>query len=147
MSKLCELNQSCNLSVSRVLQFYLWNWKKENTKFKWLLSSGRLCLKILLVILQAVNFLPSISAAVGGFSPQRYIWRICIALHCTPRFALAVCYHRLYMIYADEIATQRYRLYCILIYAITSVYILENTCLLILSFVSSTENYGNHKFC
>jgi hypothetical protein len=51
------------------------------------------------------------------------------------------------MAYTDEISRRWYRLFCILIYAITSVYVLENVCLLILSFVSSTENYGNCYFC
>ncbi|KFM74340.1 Post-GPI attachment to proteins factor 2, partial [Stegodyphus mimosarum] len=39
------------------------------------------------------NYLPSISTAVGTFFPQKYIWRMCIALHCTPRILIAVMYY------------------------------------------------------
>lgn len=37
------------------------------------------------------NIIPSISA-VTGISPQRYLWRICIALHIGPRFIIASVY-------------------------------------------------------
>lgn len=32
------------------------------------------------------NWLPSLSAAVSTFAPERYIWRLFIGLHGTPRF-------------------------------------------------------------
>jgi hypothetical protein len=47
------------------------------------------------------------------------------------------------MALTDEIEHQWYRSCRALVYAITSVYVLENACLLGLSFVSSSENYGN----
>ncbi|KAK2160887.1 hypothetical protein LSH36_125g00000 [Paralvinella palmiformis] len=39
------------------------------------------------------NFLPSISSAIGGFTPQRYIWRIFFAVHLTPRFIFALMHY------------------------------------------------------
>lgn len=41
------------------------------------------------------NVIPSISA-ITGVSPQRYLWRICIALHIGPRFAIAAVYRNYY---------------------------------------------------
>lgn len=32
------------------------------------------------------NYLPSLSAAMGGFSLSQTVWRIAIALHAAPRF-------------------------------------------------------------
>ncbi|EFN61661.1 Post-GPI attachment to proteins factor 2-like [Camponotus floridanus] len=41
------------------------------------------------------NILPSISA-ITGVSPQRYLWRISIALHIGPRLIIASVYHSYY---------------------------------------------------
>ena len=41
------------------------------------------------------NVLPSISA-ITGISPQRYLWRISIALHIGPRLIIASVYHSYY---------------------------------------------------
>ncbi|XP_024947477.1 post-GPI attachment to proteins factor 2-like, partial [Cephus cinctus] len=41
------------------------------------------------------NVLPSISA-ITGVSPQRYLWRISIALHIGPRLVIASVYHSYY---------------------------------------------------
>ena len=32
------------------------------------------------------NFAPSISAAIGNYLPQKYVWQTCVALHISPRF-------------------------------------------------------------
>ncbi|RLU25762.1 hypothetical protein DMN91_001921 [Ooceraea biroi] len=41
------------------------------------------------------NILPSISA-ITGVSPQRYLWRVSIALHIGPRLVIASVYHSYY---------------------------------------------------
>lgn len=41
------------------------------------------------------NIIPSISA-ITGVSPQRYLWRISIALHIGPRIAIAIVYRSYY---------------------------------------------------
>ena len=33
-----------------------------------------------------VNIAPSISASIGSFSPQKYVWKLLIGLHSGPRF-------------------------------------------------------------
>jgi len=91
--------------------------------------------------MQAANYLPSVSAAIGGFSPQRYIWRLCIALHCTPRYLLGICYHRLYAAGSRDIAVSRH-IYAVLVCVMTTAYFTEISCLLLLSFVSSIEHYS-----
>lgn len=35
------------------------------------------------------NWLPSVSAAVASYAPERYIWRLLIGIHGAPRLALA----------------------------------------------------------
>lgn len=35
------------------------------------------------------NWLPSVSAAVASYAPERYIWRFLLSLHATPRIILA----------------------------------------------------------
>lgn len=44
---------------------------------------------------QVYNILPSISA-ITGISPQRYLWRISIALHMGPRLVIAIVYYSYY---------------------------------------------------
>ncbi len=38
------------------------------------------------------NFAPSISAAIGLFRPQKYVWKMLLSLHSAPRLLLALMY-------------------------------------------------------
>ena len=91
--------------------------------------------------MQAANYLPSISSAIGGFSPQKYVWRVCIGLHSTPRYLLGVCYHRLYASWSSDVTAGQH-LYVCLVYVMSAAYFIEISCLLLVSFVSSTEDNG-----
>ena len=88
------------------------------------------------------NFAPSISAAIGSFIPQKYVWQACIALHSAPRFLFAF----LYVHYFYERLSQRSgnRLLIKLNYWLNFI---ENMALLGLSLISSQEKFEVHKFC
>lgn len=80
------------------------------------------------------NVLPSVSAAIGNFSPQREVWQLAILLHAFPRFYLALMYlqfHQRHLypkdVYLGNVA-------CIL-------NIIENLALIILSFFTSSHQY------
>lgn len=88
------------------------------------------------------NYLPSASAAIGGFTPQRYIWRIAIALHCAPRFFYTALYHNYYK--SQRIETHR-GAYESLVKLTAASNVIEVFCLVLLTFVSSTENYDVHE--
>uniref|UniRef100_A0A915J8P7 CWH43-like N-terminal domain-containing protein n=1 Tax=Romanomermis culicivorax TaxID=13658 RepID=A0A915J8P7_ROMCU len=98
------------------------------------------------------NYLPSISAAIGDYTPERYVWRFCIALHCLPRLMAAIAYKNFYlrspmvkMSNAKEkqsYITYSRGFYDLLCYLICIFHLVENFFLLALTVVSSTENHG-----
>ncbi|XP_078369876.1 acyltransferase PGAP2-like [Oculina patagonica] len=93
------------------------------------------------------NYLPSISAAVGEYMPEKFIWRIGIALHCLPRiFLFPFIIHKHYK---ETQLGRRYNLTtwwfgplnllnCIL-------QVVENGGLLTLTYISSTDNADVHE--
>ncbi|RUS89477.1 hypothetical protein EGW08_002774 [Elysia chlorotica] len=88
------------------------------------------------------NYLPSVSAAIGGFTPQRYVWRICIGLHASPRFMIAVAYYTFH----TSIHVGRHNELYKTLAALTSLFhIIEVSSLVGLTFISSTENHELHK--
>ncbi|KAL0266991.1 UNVERIFIED_CONTAM: hypothetical protein PYX00_009381 [Menopon gallinae] len=86
------------------------------------------------------NYLPSISAAIGSFSPQKYIWMLAITFDFPLRMAITRLYANYFMTVIDGRYTAMYRLTALMNY-------LENIFLLGLTLVSSTTQYTFHAIC
>ncbi|XP_039214665.1 post-GPI attachment to proteins factor 2 isoform X2 [Crotalus tigris] len=83
------------------------------------------------------NYLPSLSAAIGAATPERYVWRLCIALQSAPRLLVAAAYWRYYRAFPSP-----HRLYPRLCRAVLGLALGENLGLLLLTYVSSAESHG-----
>lgn len=87
------------------------------------------------------NIIPSISA-ITGISPQRYFWRISVAIHIGPRFGLIACYRSHYKCIVekiqDEITKKKAQLLASLVFWFHTV---ELSALCGVTYVSNRENY------
>lgn len=81
------------------------------------------------------NYLPSISAAIGNYQPQRFIWQCAILLQALPRFLVAQQYLRHN---SNRIRRSR-RAFAYLAFLLN---IIENMSLVGLSLWNSSDFYG-----
>uniref|UniRef100_A0A1I8PZK5 CWH43-like N-terminal domain-containing protein n=1 Tax=Stomoxys calcitrans TaxID=35570 RepID=A0A1I8PZK5_STOCA len=84
------------------------------------------------------NYLPSISAAIGNYEPQKSIWRISIILHLPARLPMAYIY---YNYYKEHIRKNR-RIFAQIAVALN---VIENFALLSLSIWTSSGSYDIHR--
>ncbi|XP_070552539.1 post-GPI attachment to proteins factor 2-like [Ptychodera flava] len=93
-----------------------------------------------------VNILPSISASIGDFTPQRYIWRLAIGLHSAPRLLYAYTHYTWLCLTSRKaiVDNATFQIFCQI-----GVWcdLLEIFALLGLTVVSSTEYFAFHEGC
>uniref|UniRef100_T1H7H5 CWH43-like N-terminal domain-containing protein n=1 Tax=Megaselia scalaris TaxID=36166 RepID=T1H7H5_MEGSC len=82
------------------------------------------------------NYLPSISAAIGNYQPQRFIWQLAICIHF--RLIVAKVYLDFFIevIRKDQMHLAKFA---------TFLNTIENFALLFLSLWTSSESYEIHK--
>ncbi|KAL9973904.1 hypothetical protein ACROYT_G020412 [Oculina patagonica] len=93
------------------------------------------------------NYLPSISAAIGGYMPEKFIWRVGIALHCLPR--ILIMPYALHKHYKSTQAGRRYNSttwwFAPLNLFNSFLHLVENGALITLTYISSTDNFDIHE--
>jgi|UniRef100_A0AC35FPK2 hypothetical protein len=92
------------------------------------------------------NYFPSVSAAVAAYSPERYIWRLFIGIHGAPRLLLALAY-RNFLISSPLKPFPPTKWFNFACNATCVINLLENLFLLLLTSISSVEDYYWHKTC
>ncbi|CEF64978.1 Post-GPI attachment to proteins factor 2 [Strongyloides ratti] len=90
------------------------------------------------------NFLPSVSAAIATYNPEKYIWRFLIAIHITPRYIFAFANRNL-LIKCPLRPSSRLSFFSALCNLSCILNILEITFLLLLTTISSTDDHFLHK--
>ncbi len=88
------------------------------------------------ILLKVPNVFPTISAVIN-VSPERYIWRIGVALASSPCMLEVLIYYSFFKRAATNI------IYRGLNFLVALLLTMENLSLIGLTFVSSTENYSN----
>lgn len=97
-------------------------------------------------MLKVYNILPSISA-ITGVSPQRYIWRISVALHIGPRLVIASVYHSYYHKILKNIEDVPIKITgSRLLNLCYWLNIAEVAALCGVTYISNRENYGKYNF-
>lgn len=81
------------------------------------------------------NYLPSISAAIGNYQPQRFVWQLAILIQVIPRLTVTYQYYRLY-----EVIVRKNRRP--IAYTACIFNVVENLALVGLSLWTSIDDYG-----
>lgn len=81
------------------------------------------------------NYLPSISAAIGNYQPQRFVWQMAIIVHAIPRLLIA---HQYLKYNKSRVKRTRFRW----VYWTFIINVIEIIALVGLSVHNSSEYYG-----
>lgn len=81
------------------------------------------------------NFLPSLSAAIGNYQPQRFVWQFSVLVHAPPRYAIAFLYKNFHVGLLRKRSKGLAKLACLL-------NITELSSLVGLTMWTSISNYG-----
>ncbi|EDW65028.1 post-GPI attachment to proteins factor 2 [Drosophila virilis] len=84
------------------------------------------------------NYLPSVSAAIGNYEPQKTVWRLAVILHLPLRLTVAY----MYLEYYREHIKRNRRMFGILACTLN---VIENVALFCLSLWTSADNYEIHR--
>ncbi|KAF2363933.1 Frag1/DRAM/Sfk1 [Trinorchestia longiramus] len=90
------------------------------------------------------NFLPSISA-VTGVSPQRYLWRVAVALHISPRLLVAFVSKSHYESLGAIVSPAKRPAYQSLVNTAFYLNLVELATLCGVTYISNKENYPVHE--
>lgn len=95
---------------------------------------------------QVYNVIPSISS-ITGISPQRYLWRLVIALHISPRLVIAYVHKNFLKHHVLSKITDRNQLICAsrLANVVHYLNLIEICALAGVTYVSNKENYRELK--
>ena len=96
-------------------------------------QESKLCLVVLALILLS-------SASIGNFAPEKYVWKICIALHSAPRLFICQLHHS----QMRRVLSQSYIVQQVAVLSCTAN-LAEIFSLLLLSVVPSMEDHALHK--
>ncbi|XP_018011968.1 post-GPI attachment to proteins factor 2-like, partial [Hyalella azteca] len=95
-------------------------------------------------VCKVYNFLPSISA-VTGVSPQRYLWRVAVALHISPRLLVAFVSKSHYESLGCILSPPQRPAYQSLVRAAFYLNLVELGTLCGVTYISNKENYPVHE--
>ncbi|KAK3711256.1 hypothetical protein RRG08_018737 [Elysia crispata] len=90
------------------------------------------------------NYIPSISA-VTGITPQTYLWRTSIGLQAAPRLSVCFFYYNQYKNKMHQVASNRLGWFQKLIRLNFWLNFIENSCLILVAFITNRENYPVHE--
>ena len=95
------------------------------------------------------QFWPSISSVIGNATPQRYIWRIGVALSLVERVHDGLMYFKIHQRWIDSpkfsLGKHEYRWLHFLRWAVFVAHYVEQLSLLMLTYISSSEWYAAHE--